>query len=148
MAFQPHVVESSVQSARRMSTASSAPSRRQSPTSSLLVHQIRSLRIWPPSLLSFFSLASPLGHAPRASTVINVFADPPRPDWNFLHASSSTSSLISLVDLKLDGASATPALCRWETPCRTQITLCLFAMVPNWSMLSPSFPLAPTVVSI
>ena len=49
----PEAVASGVSAAKKkMSTASSGSSRRHSPTSSLLVHQVRSLQICPPSPLS------------------------------------------------------------------------------------------------
>ena len=53
------------QSATRMPTASSGPSRTQSPTSSLLALQNRSFWIWPPSPLSFRSCSTSHGGRPR-----------------------------------------------------------------------------------
>ena len=79
------------QSARGMSTGSSGLSRRQSPTSSLLsstgFDPCESGRLR--RSLFGIGLVSTLGPAPRASTVLNVFADTPRPDLGFLHASRS-----------------------------------------------------------
>ena len=105
---------SSVQSARMMSTASSRPSRRQWPTSSLLFHQSRSLRIWPPSPLSlrqgprFTPGTRSGGQRLRRSYFHSTGASPtrgPRPLW------------ISLVDFPQAGrylSHAVPGLAQLE----------------------------------